>query len=90
MSQIDLTCVAAGQRTLLIHYREGLECLRRRQKSIGHAYNWKEIYVSNLQKVFTETCLKDADRTKTLPCKYFFKMERGNPSQELTVNYANR
>ena len=35
-----------------------------------------------LQRVFTETRLEDVDRTKTLPCKYFFKMERGNPSQE--------
>ena len=58
-------------------------------KSIGPAFSWKEIYVSNLQKVVTETCPKDADRTKTLPCKYFFKMERGNPSQELPVNCAN-
>ena len=80
MFQIDLAYFAAGQRTHLNHYTEGLE----------YAYSWKEIYVNNLQKVFTETCLKDADRTKTLPCKYFFKMERGNPSQELRVNYANR
>ena len=43
-----------------------------------------------LQKVFTETRLEDADRNKTLPCKYYFKMEQGNPShEELRVNYAN-
>ena len=42
-----------------------------------------------LERVFTETRLEDVDRTKTLPCKYFFKMERGNPSPELRVNYAN-
>ena len=28
-------------------------------KSIGLAYSWKEIYVSNLQKVLTETRLED-------------------------------
>ena len=27
-------------------------------KSIGLAYSWKEIYVGNLQKVFTETALR--------------------------------
>ena len=44
--------------------------------------SWKEIYVSNLQKVFTETRLEDVDLTKTQPCKHFISMERGNPSQE--------
>ena len=42
--------------------------------------SWKEIYVSNLQKVFTETRLEDVDLTKTQPCKHFVYMERGNPS----------
>ena len=58
-------------------------------KSIGLAYSWKELYVSNLQNVFTETRLEDVDLTKTKKCKYFVYMERGNPSQELRVNYAN-
>ena len=43
--------------------------------------SWKEIYVTNLQKVFTETRLEDVDLTKTQPCKPFVSMERGNPSQ---------
>ena len=33
--------------------------------------------------------LKLALRTKTHPCKYFVYMDRGNPSQEWRVNYAN-
>ena len=45
--------------------------------------------MSNLQNVFTETRLEDVDLTKTQKCKYFVYMERGNPSQELRVNYAN-
>ena len=47
-------------------------------KSIGLAYTWKEIYVSNLQKVFSE----DVDVFKTHACKYSVYMDRGNPSQE--------
>ena len=43
--------------------------------------SWKEIYVSNLQRVFTETLLEDVDLTKTQPCNPFVSMERGNPSQ---------
>ena len=58
-------------------------------KSIGLAHSWKELYVSNLQNVFTETRLEDVDLTKTQKCKYFVYTERGNPSQELRVNYAN-
>ena len=50
--------------------------------SIGLVYSWKEIYVSSLQKVFTESRLKDVELTKTQPCKYFVYMERGNPNQE--------
>ena len=34
-------------------------------------YSWKEIYVSNLQHVFTKTRLEDIDLSKTQPCKYF-------------------
>ena len=30
-------------------------------KSIGLAYSWKEIYVSNLQKVLNETRLENVD-----------------------------
>ena len=62
------------------------------RREIGQAYTGRGIYVSNRLGLrgFTETRLEDADRTKTLPCKYFFKMERRNPSQELRVNYANR
>ena len=52
-------------------------------KLIGLAHSWKEIYVSNFQKAFTKTRLEDKDLSKTQPCKYFFYMERGNPSQEL-------
>ena len=59
-------------------------------KSIRLAYNWKEIYVSNVPKGFTETCLEDVVvSSKMLPCKYFVYMDRGNPSQEQRVNYAN-
>ena len=36
--------------------------------SIGLAHSWKEIYVSSLRKVFTETRLEDVDLTKTHPC----------------------
>ena len=36
-------------------------------KSTGLAYSWKEIYASNLQKVFTETHLEDVDLSKTQP-----------------------
>ena len=43
--------------------------------------SWKEVYVTNLQKVFTETRLEDVDLTKTQPWKPFVSMERGNPSQ---------
>ena len=43
-------------------------------KSIGLAYSWKDIYVSSLQNVFTETRLKDVELTKTQPCKYFAYM----------------
>ena len=57
-------------------------------KSIGLAYSWKEIYISNLQKGFTETGLEDEDLPKTQPCKYFV-MDLGNASQECRVNYAN-
>ena len=58
-------------------------------KSIGLACSWKEIYVSNLKQVFTETRLEDVVLSKTQPCKYFLYMDRGNPSQEWRVNYAN-
>ena len=48
-------------------------------KLIGLAYSWKEIYVSNFQKGFTETRLEDKDLTKTQPWKkYFVYIERGN------------
>ena len=49
----------------------------------------RKIYVSNLQKGFTETRLEDVDLCKTQPCKYFVYMDQGNPSQERRVNYAN-
>ena len=42
-----------------------------RRKSIGVAYSWKEIYVSSLQKGFTETRLEDVDPSKTQPCRNF-------------------
>ena len=51
-------------------------------KSIELAYSWKEIYVSNLQKVFTETRLEDVDLSKTWPYNYFVHMDRGNQGQE--------
>ena len=35
-------------------------------KSIELAYIWKEIYVSNLRLVFTETRLEDVDLSKKL------------------------
>ena len=51
-------------------------------KSIGLAYSWKEIYVSNLQKVFTETPHEDVDISKMQPWKYYVYMDQGNQSQE--------
>ena len=56
-----------------------------------YIYSWKEFYVSNLQKGFTETRLQDADLCKMQPCKYFVYMDQGNPSQDLKcrANYAN-
>ena len=50
-------------------------------KSIGLAYSCREIYVSNLQKVFTETRLEDVDLTKPQPCKYFVLL--GTRSEEI-------
>ena len=38
--------------------------------------DWKEIYVSNLQKVFTKTRREGVDLTKTQPCKYFIWNEK--------------
>ena len=55
-------------------------------KSSGLAYSWKEIYVSNLQEVFTETRLEDVHISKTPPCKYFVCMDRGNSNQDWRVN----
>ena len=40
-------------------------------RSLRSNYSWKEIYVSNLQHVFTRTYLEDMDLFKTQPCKYF-------------------
>ena len=38
--------------------------------------DWKEIYVSSLQNVFTETRLKDVELiTKTQPCQYLWNEE---------------
>ena len=54
-------------------------------KSIGLAYSWNEIYISNLLKVFTETLLEDVDLSKTQSYKYFVYMnqhDQGSPSQE--------
>ena len=54
-------------------------------KSIGLAYSWKEIYISNLRKGFTETNLEDVPLSKTQPYKYFVYMDQhdqGSPSQE--------
>ena len=45
-------------------YTWGEICVK---KSIGLAYSCKEIYVSNLQKRFTETRLEDVDLFKTQP-----------------------
>ena len=51
-------------------------------KSIGLAYSWKEIYVSNLPQGVTETRLGDAyvDLFKTQPCKYFVYIDQENPA----------
>ena len=40
-------------------------------KSSGLAYSWKDIYVSNFQKGFTETRLEDVYLFETPPYKYF-------------------
>ena len=49
-------------------------------KSIGLAYSWKEIYVSNLPKGVTETRLEDAyvDLSGTQRCKYFVYVDQEN------------
>ena len=49
---------------------------------MGIACSSKEIYVSNLKQVFTETRLEDVDLSNTQPCKHFVYMDGGNPSQE--------
>ena len=51
-------------------YTAGEICV---SKSIGLAYSWKGIYVSNLQKDFTETRdrLEDLDLSKPQLHKYF-------------------
>ena len=70
--------------------RPGLYWERNLRLKIDWASLWLEAnFISNLQKVFTETSLENVDLTETKPCLYFVYMERGNPSQELRVNYAN-
>ena len=53
-------------------------------KSTGLAYSWREIFVKNLLKVFTETRLEDQDIPKTQPRDIvdIVHMDRGNQSQE--------
>ena len=60
-------------------YRLILEGFFVLSKSIGLSYSWKEIYVSNLQKVFTKTRREGVDLTKTQPCKYFIWNEKSKP-----------
>ena len=70
--------------------RPGLYWERNLRLKINWASSWLEAnFISNLQKVFTETSLENVDLTETKPCEYFVYMELGNPSQELRVNYAN-
>ena len=38
---------------------------------LGKLYSWKEIYVSNLHEVFTDTLHEDVGLSKTQPCEYF-------------------
>ena len=47
--------------------------------SIGLAHSWKEIYVSSLQKVFTETRLEDVDLTKTHPVLCLYGTRKSKP-----------
>ena len=44
-------------------------------KSIGPVKSLKDIYVSNLQKVFTETRLEDVHLSKTQQGKYFVHID---------------
>ena len=64
--------------------RPGLYWERNLRLKINWASSWLEgNFISNLQKVFTETSLENVDLTETKPCEYFVYMELGNPSQEL-------
>lgn len=60
------------QNRLGLYWDEREICL---SKSIRLAYSGNEIYVSNLQKCFTETRLEDVDFSKTQPCKYFVYLD---------------
>ena len=63
-------------------------------KSIGLAHSWKEIYVSNLQQVFSETRLEDEDLSKNSamqvlclygPRKFKPRLESELSKQQYTV-----
>ena len=52
-------------------YWEGKMHLKIHWVSLYIYYSWKKIYVSNLQHVFTKTCLEEKDLSKIQLCKYF-------------------
>ena len=54
---------------------------------VGLAYSWKEIYVGNLQQLFTETCLGVVDLSKTQPCKYFLLWTKEIQATKTAIYY---
>ena len=54
---------------------------------VGLAYSWKEIYVGNLQQLFTETRLGDVDLSKTQPCKYFLLWTKEIQATKTAIYY---
>ena len=59
-------------------------------KSIGLAHSWKEIYVSNLQQVFSETRLEDVDLSKTSAMKVLclYEPRKSKPRLQWTTETA--
>ena len=59
-------------------------------KFIGLAYSWKEIYVSNLQQVFSETRLVDVDLSKTSAMKVLclYEPRKSKPRLQWTTETA--
>ena len=59
-------------------------------KSIGLAHGWKEIYVSNLQQVFSETRLEDEDLSKNSAMQVLclYRPRKSKPRLQWTTQTA--